>query len=73
MVSFNRRIVRILEETGLVELDVLAAASAVAKDGDQSVTEYLIEKELLEEGDLLGLLADHLDVPPIDMPPPRGA
>ena len=37
MVSFNRRIVRILEETGLVELDVLAAASAVAKEGEQSV------------------------------------
>ena len=50
MVSFNRRIVRILEETGMVEMDVLTAASSVARDGEQSVTEYLLEKELIEEG-----------------------
>jgi len=67
MVSFNRRIVRILEETGMVELDVLAAASSVAKEGGESVTKYLLEKEHIEEGDLLGVLAEHLDVPPIDL------
>ncbi len=67
MVSFNRRIVRILEETGMVEMDVLTAASAVAKQGEQSVTEYLLEKDLIEEGPLLGVLAEHLGVPPIDL------
>ena len=67
MVSFNRRIVRILEETGLVEMDVLSAASQVAKGGDQSVTEYLIEKNLMEEHELLGTLAEHLGVPPVDL------
>ncbi|MDF1700259.1 MAG: ATPase, T2SS/T4P/T4SS family [Planctomycetota bacterium] len=67
MVSFNRRIVRILEETGLVEMDVLTAASAVAKGGEKSVTEYLLEKNHMEANDLLGVLAEHLGVPPIDL------
>jgi type IV pilus assembly protein PilB len=67
MVSFNRRIVRILEETGMVEMDVLTAASTVAKKGEQSVTDYLVSKDLVGEGDLLGVLAEHLDVPPIDL------
>ncbi|MDA1195050.1 MAG: ATPase, T2SS/T4P/T4SS family [Planctomycetota bacterium] len=67
MVSFNRRIVRILEETGLVEMDVLTAASQVAKDGDRSVTEYLLDQKFIGEADLLGLLAEHLGVPPVDI------
>ena len=67
MVSFNRRIVRILEESGLVEMDVLAEAAQVAKEGDKSVPEYLLEKELLEERNLLGALAERLGVPPIDL------
>ena len=67
MVSFNRRIVRILEETGLVEMDVLTQASQVAKGGEQSVTEYLLEKNLMEENELLGTLAEHLGVPPVDL------
>ena len=68
MVSFNRRIVRILEETGLVDMSVLADASQVAKGGETSVTEYLLQKDVLSEGDLLGVMAEHLGVPPIDLP-----
>ncbi len=67
MVSFNRRIVRILEETGMVDMETLTAASQVAKEGDTSVTEYLLEKELVKSGPLLGVLAEHLGVPPIDL------
>jgi len=67
MVSFNRRIVRILEETGMVEMDVLAAASQVAKQGEQSVAEYLLDKDVVDGGHLLGVLAEHLGVPPIDL------
>ena len=67
MVSFNRRIVRILEQTGVVDMEVLTAASAVAKEGTQSVTEYLLEKDHMTEGELLGVLSEHLDVPPIDL------
>jgi type IV pilus assembly protein PilB len=67
MVSFNRRIVRILEETGLVDLEVLNEAARVARDGDASVSEYLLQKDVIEEGELLGTLAEHLGVPPIDL------
>ncbi len=67
MVSFNRRIVRILEESGLVEMSVLAEASSVANAGEISVTEHLLERNIFEEGELLGVLADRLGVPPIDL------
>jgi type IV pilus assembly protein PilB len=67
MVSFNRRIVRILEEGGLVEMNLLAEASQVAAQGERSVTEFLLEKKVFEENQLLGLLADRLGVPPVDL------
>ena len=49
MVSFNRRIVRILEEGGHVDMQVLAEASQIAAKGEDSVTDYLIEKNILQE------------------------
>ena len=67
MVSFNRRIVRILEEGGQVEMGLLAEASRVAAKGEQSVTEFLLGKKAFDEGTLLGLLADRLAVPPMDL------
>jgi type IV pilus assembly protein PilB len=67
MLSFGRRIVRILEEGGFVDVGVLAEASEVAAKGDQSVTEFLLEKRVFEESDLLGILASRLNVPPIDL------
>jgi type IV pilus assembly protein PilB len=67
MVSFNRRIVRILEEGGLVELGLLTEASQVAAQGEKSVTEFLLEKKVFDEPELLGLLADRLGVPPVDL------
>lgn len=67
MVSFNRRIVRILEEGGHADMQVLAEASQVAAKGDESVTEYLLEKKVFGETELLGILANRLGVPPIDL------
>ena len=67
MVSFNRRIVRILEETGAVEMDVLTKASSVASQGDTSVTQFLLDSNVLEESELLGVLASRLGVPPVDL------
>ncbi len=67
MVSFNRRIVRILEEAGLVDMDILAQASQVATRQEKSVSEFLLERKIFEENDLLGILADRLGVPPIDL------
>ena len=67
MVSFNRRIVRILEETGLVDMAVLAEASQVANKGTISVTQHLLDRRTFSEPELLGILADRLGVPPIDL------
>lgn len=67
MVSFNRRIVRILEEGGLVEMSVLAEASQVAASGEKSVSDFLLEKKIFGESELLGVLADRLGVPPVDL------
>ena len=67
MVSFNRRIVRILEEAGLVEMDVLVQASQVANQQEKSVSEFLLNRKIFEENDLLGILAERLGVPPIDL------
>ena len=67
MVSFNRRIVRILEETQVVDLDVLMEASRAAKNGAVSVSQHLLDRELIQEGTLLGVLSDRLGVPPIDL------
>lgn len=67
MVSFSRRIVRILEETGMVDMSVLAEASQVASSGERSVTEHLLQTGVFKEPELLGLLADRLGVPPVDL------
>ena len=67
MVSFSRRIVRILEETGLVDMATLAEAAQVANAGDKSVTEHLVESGAFSENELLGVLANRLGVPPIDL------
>jgi type IV pilus assembly protein PilB len=67
MVSFNRRIVRILEEGGHADMATLTEASEVASKGEKSVTDFLLEKKTFDEGTLLGLLADRLGVPPVDL------
>jgi len=67
MVSFNRRIVRILEEGGHVDMQVLAEASQIAAKGEGSVTDYLVEKSIFQENELLGILATRLGVPPVDL------
>ena len=67
MVSFNRRIVRILEETGAVDMQVLAQASQIASKGEKSVAEFLLQQNVFDEGALLGVLADRLGFPPVDL------
>jgi type IV pilus assembly protein PilB len=67
MVSFNRRIVRILEEGGHADIALLAEASEVAAKGEKGVVDFLLDKKVFDESTLLGLLADRLGVPPVDL------
>ncbi len=66
MISFNRRVVRILEEGGLLEPKVLEEAGVAASSG-KSVVPLLLERKAMGEGPLLGLLSERLGVPPIDL------
>jgi type IV pilus assembly protein PilB len=66
VISFNRRVLRILEETGGVDPAALKAAGEAAGKG-QSVTMTLLDSKAIAEADLLGLLAERLGVPPIDL------
>jgi type IV pilus assembly protein PilB len=48
-------------------MQVLAEASRIAAKGEDSVTDYLVEKNIFQENELLGILANRLGVPPIDL------
>jgi type IV pilus assembly protein PilB len=67
VISFHRRVLRILEETKLVPQTVLQEASEEATSKGTSLTQLLLQREALTERDLLGVLADRLGVPPIDL------
>ena len=66
MISFNRRVLRILEEGGSLDPVVQKDLSAVAAKGE-SITRALLERKVMSEPDLLGLLAERLGVPPVDL------
>jgi type IV pilus assembly protein PilB len=66
MISFNRRVVRILEELGSFDPTVLKDAAAVAAKGE-SVTALLLDRKAMTASDLLGVIAERLGVPPIDV------
>ncbi|MHC4452839.1 MAG: GspE/PulE family protein, partial [Planctomycetota bacterium] len=65
--TFDKRIVRILAESGILpEADLQQAQEVAAKD-KASVTSVLVKKGLLEENELLGVLAEKLRVTPINL------
>jgi type IV pilus assembly protein PilB len=67
VISFNRRVLRILEEGRHVEAPVLKATAEAAAQSGKSVTTVLVEQKTLGEGELLGVLAESLGVPPLDL------
>ena len=67
MISFNRRVARILEEGGFVEAALLKDATTEAASNGRSVTTVLLDKRAMSEPDLLGVLASSLGVPPVDL------
>ena len=67
MISFNRRVLRILEEGHHVEPAALQAAADAAKEAGKAVSEVLVEQKAIGESELLGVLAENLGVPPVDL------
>src|SRR5436190_24368979 len=66
MISFNRRVLRILEEGGFLDAAVQKDVQAAAAKGD-SVAVALLDHKVMSEPELLGVLAERLGVPPIDL------
>ena len=66
MISFNRRVVRLLEENGAFDAAVIKDATAAATKGE-SVTTLLLDRKTMTAPELLGMIAERLSVPPIDL------
>ncbi len=67
MISFNKRVARVLEESGAVAPDQIRECIDVAESSSRHVSSVVVEKKLIDEGVLLGLLARQARVPPIDL------
>ena len=65
--AFDKRIVRILAESNILPEEDLALAQEVAVKDKTSVTSVLVSKGMVDENDLLGVLAEKLRVTPINL------
>ncbi len=65
MISFNKRIARILEDAGSVPTEDLERCLESAEKSARPLASVLVAEELIGDGELLGVLADHTRVPPI--------
>ena len=67
MISFNKRVARVLEESGTVDSAQLRECVDLAESSSRHVSSIVVERKLIDEGVLLGLLASQSRVPPIDL------
>ena len=67
MLSYNRRIARIIEESGTVDAERLKEALATADQKSRSLTTVVVELKLVDDKALLGIIGDVAKIPPIDL------
>jgi len=65
--TFDKRVVRILGEAGVISEEDLAVAQEAATKERLPVTAMLIKKGAIEELDLLGVLSERLRVSPVNL------
>jgi len=65
--AFDKRIIRILGETDVVTAEQLTEAQEAALKDNAPVTATIVKKGLLEENELLGILAERLRVSPVSL------
>jgi len=65
--SFDKRVIRILRSAGVLEEDNLNQVVEAAEKENASVSSVLVKRGVVEENDLLGLLAERLRVTPISL------
>ena len=67
MVNFNKRLSRILEDSGLLSVEQLETGTRMSEKDDNSLSSIVVKQGWMEEKELLGLLAQQLRFPPIDL------
>ena len=67
MVSFNRGLARILKDAGALGDEDLKKAQDAAKDDGGSLSTAIVKAGLMGERDLLGIIAEQVKYPPIDL------
>jgi type IV pilus assembly protein PilB len=67
MVSFNKKLSKILEQCGAIKPEDLEVGSRLAEQESKSLSTIVVKKGWFEEKDLLGLLSEKLRIPAIDL------
>jgi type IV pilus assembly protein PilB len=67
LVSFNKRIARILEESGAITPEQLEKGIKTSESEKASLSSIVVKEDWLSQRDLLGLVAERLRFPPIDL------
>jgi len=67
MVNFNKRLSRILEDSGLLSVEQLETGTRLSEKDDNSLSSVVVKQGWMEEKELLGLLAQQLGFPPVDL------
>ncbi|MDH3592652.1 MAG: hypothetical protein OER88_12275, partial [Planctomycetota bacterium] len=65
--SFDKRVIRILADAEIVDAETLEQIQTVAVKEDRSVASVLLKRNLIEENELLGLMAERLRVTPVNL------
>ncbi len=67
MITFNKRVSRILERSGQIEAGALAEAVESADSANRPLASVLVETQVIDESVLLGILGEQTRVPPINL------
>ena len=67
MITYNKRVARILEDAGIVELTKLRDALVAADQKSRPISSLLVEQKLVDEKTLLGIVGEASKIPPIDL------
>jgi type IV pilus assembly protein PilB len=67
MIPFDKRVIRLVEEKGMVDPQKLREAVQAAEQKNRTVAAVLTDSKLVDEHALLGAIADHSRIAPIDL------
>ena len=67
MLTYNKRVVRLLEEKAAVDSTKLREAATVAEQRNAAISSVLIDQKLIDERKLMGIIAENAKLPPIDL------